>query len=118
MSNSGCFIAQVGIQSIAANILSIEKAPCLDSDLGSDSKQYSLLQTSSIPNPSPSMDLGDAFPEQSLGGETKVATNQFLTPCHVISVFSGSGFSSQVKSVNLSLTYGGKKYREHFFQSY
>lgn len=56
------------------------------------------------------MDSKDTFLEQSLGGKTKkdMKKNQYLTPCHIC-VFSRSRFSSQVESINLSVTNGGGK---------
>lgn len=56
------------------------------------------------------MDSKQAFPEQSLGDESEKNTQQtkFLTACHVICVFLGSGFSSQIESINLSMTNGEK----------
>lgn len=56
------------------------------------------------------MDSKQAFPEQSLGDESEKNTQQtkFLTACRVTCVFLGSGFSSQVESINLSMTNGGK----------
>lgn len=69
------------------------------------------MQTSCAPNFLLSMDSKQAFLGQSSRDESKKDMEQtkFLTACHIICVFIGSRSSSQVETMNLSMTNGGGK---------